>query len=96
MIYTYKEFSETLSDKQRKFLEERFNERLKSAEKILTFIEDRKPCSEFNSFYSEAGVYIRSASTFNNLLCDSELEKRLEECLWKFLTMERFNGKTNA
>lgn len=84
---TYKEFSESLNDTQREFLEERFNERLENAEKILAFIEDMQPCSEFNSFYSEAGEYIRSASTFKTFLCDSELEKRHNACLRKFLTM---------
>ena len=93
---TYKEFSKSLNDTQREFLEERLNENLENAEKILIFIEDMKPCSEFDSFYSEAGGYIRSASTFKNLLCDSELEKRHKACLWKFLTIERVNERTNV
>ena len=84
---TYKEFSESLSDAQRKFLEERFNENIKSAEKLLTFIEDTETDSEFYSFHYDAGEYIKSASTFNNLLCDPELNECHKVCLWKFLTM---------
>ena len=76
---TYKEFSESLSDAQRKFLEERFNENLESAENFLTFIEDTEPDSEFYSFHFDAGE--------QNLLCDPELNERHKVCLWKFLTM---------
>ena len=84
---TYKEFSESLSDAQRKFLEERFNENLESAENFLTFIEDTEPDSEFYSFHFDAGEHIKSASIFENLLCDPELNERHKVCLWKFLTM---------
>ena len=84
---TYKEFSESLNDTQREFLEERLNEKLENAEKRLTFIEGTECDSEFHSFHSEAGEYIKSASIFKNLLGDSELERRYKACLWKFLTM---------
>lgn len=84
---TYKEFSASLSDAQRKFLEERFNENLESAEKLLAFIEDTEADSEFYSFHFDAGEYIKSASTFKNLLCDPELNECHKVCLYKFLTM---------
>ena len=84
---TYKEFSESLNDTQREFLEERLNENLGNAEKRLAFIEDTERDSEFYSFHSEAGEYIKSASIFENLLGDPELEQRHKACLWKFLTM---------
>ena len=84
---TYEEFSESLNNTQRKFLKDELVNRLESAEKRLTFIEGTECDSEFYSFHSEAGEYIKSASIFKNLLGDPELEQRHKTCLCKFLSM---------
>lgn len=84
---TYEEFRESLNNTQREFLKDELVKRLEGAEKRLAFIEGAERDSEFYSFHSEAGEYIKSASIFKNLLGDPELEQRHKACLWKFLAM---------